>query len=131
MIQSAGTSCACSAGGATAALLSAAGCALLGRSETPLGASWLAPSEPICPSEAEVLVTPLEDRWSTWDDPSCSGACRAPSCGGGELPCCLKGGVPNATLGTTWCRDDAMPGSSEPPGHDDYATRLPQALASL
>lgn len=113
-IKSVGTSCACSAGGHSVRMKAEAGCALIGRQDTPAGASWQAPVTTFsCPSEAEVMATPFDERWGKWDDPSCSACVDVIPCGD-QAPCCLKGTV-LTVQNSTRCEADAMPSSTAPP----------------
>ena len=114
-IKAVGTSCACTAGGNAARLLTQAGCKLIGRLETPAAASWTSPSTTVdCPTAATVLATPKAERWAKWDDPSCS-TCRDPwPCDSIDAPCCVKGTMTTQDAPTS-CLGDALPLSTVPP----------------
>ena len=114
-IKAVGTSCACTAGGNAARLLSEAGCDFIGRLNTPTSASWIAPSTTVaCPTAATVLATPKAERWATWDDASCSTCRDVWPCGSIDAPCCVKG-VTTTQDAPTSCQADALPLSTVPP----------------
>ena len=114
-IKAVGTSCACTAGGNAARLLSEAGCDFIGRLNTPTSASWIAPSTTVaCPTADTVLATPKAERWATWDDASCSTCRDVWPCGSIDAPCCVKG-VTTTQDAPTSCQADALPLSTVPP----------------
>ena len=69
----------------------------------------------MCPTLNEVAMTPKQDRWDVWDDPSCRSGCRIVNCGD-NIPCCVKpkGGGSGGPLTTKWQQRPESLGNVKP-----------------
>jgi len=65
------------------------------------------PRKVLCPTFQEVSMTPKNDRWDVWDDPSCRSGCTMLGHCGDDIPCCVKPkGVPQRLWGKDFLPND-------------------------